>query len=735
MGYFALPHFYVTMNPNAKHSPIFHAMWGDEAVDLSERFPQLVDGMECGKRVASDLVTGADFFSFSLECFFCDLLGWDASKQQSTPTGGILGKIRAYYGVAEFTDRGQLHGHFLIWLDGGLNPSDVHNKMRNDPVWKDQFFAYFEDVVKHELPDTADVADPAYEPCSDRPPNPDAIDFAAEFVSDVKKLGECVQRHSTPCKPVCHKYGSRDCRFGFPHDIVENSAFHQDSNSILLCCHDPTINWYNPIILSSCRHNHDIKCILSGKSAKAAMFYISDYITKNDEKLWQLMSMFSRSISANTSTNSNLDKGLGKIDKARKLLHQCLAAVIREQKIHGQQAAHYLRGGGDGISTHTTVPMYSYAVTSYVRSLIQPSEHGARSSGRKSELARNVDADETDSDDEDDDFEVAPLTFVSYGDIPADDDATERVRLTKDGTLSYFSHQVHDYVYRDEKLRGVNFYDFVRCYQKVLLSHSGGQYKETGSLPRFNLVRPHPQAPSHLLLQQIDPSAFHPTRELVPRIVGCSIPRREQDDTEFAMFMLAHFHPFSVTNPIRVGGKSPMQFLDSVDLSSHSMNVMKNWESIHECEDQRDAERMRKRQSHIKQSKDFAKSVQSEIPPDYFESPDAYALGDTQYMNETLDPATAHMRAALVGANWFDADDSSHRISQSHSPDSSLEHPIGTYSGSLKYWDQQIKIKTNQAAAARRSQLDPSRQTMACNSTPPTVHGAQARSSRPLPFC
>jgi Helitron helicase-like domain at N-terminus len=35
MGYFGLPQLYMTLNPNASHSPIFQAMYGDDLVDLS----------------------------------------------------------------------------------------------------------------------------------------------------------------------------------------------------------------------------------------------------------------------------------------------------------------------------------------------------------------------------------------------------------------------------------------------------------------------------------------------------------------------------------------------------------------------------------------------------------------------------------------------------------------------------------------------------------------------------
>ena len=57
-----------------------------------------------------------------VECLFEHLLGWDTQKKHSKTSGGILGKLHTYYGVAEFTDHSQLHGHFLLWIDGGLNP-------------------------------------------------------------------------------------------------------------------------------------------------------------------------------------------------------------------------------------------------------------------------------------------------------------------------------------------------------------------------------------------------------------------------------------------------------------------------------------------------------------------------------------------------------------------------------------------------------------------------------------
>ncbi|KAG1824207.1 hypothetical protein EV424DRAFT_1268015, partial [Suillus variegatus] len=114
--------------------------------------------------------------------------------------------------------------------------------------------------------------------------------WEAAFVTEIKRCGEVLQQHT--CRAVCHKYGNEDhCRFLFPHEIVETSYFDPETNSIVLMCWDGNVNYFNPYLLVFCRHNHNIKCILSGKGSKAAMFYISDYITKMDLKTYKVLSL------------------------------------------------------------------------------------------------------------------------------------------------------------------------------------------------------------------------------------------------------------------------------------------------------------------------------------------------------------------------------------------------------------------------------------------------------------
>ncbi len=142
MSYFGIPTLYFTVNPCAQHSPVFQLMCGDIEVDLDERFPSLVPSKERAIRLAADPVAGADFYQFSVTCIFRDLFGWDF-KNKCAARKGVLGNLRAFFGSDEFTNRGQLHGHFVIWLTGAPNPSVIHQQLKASEGYRKQGFSFF----------------------------------------------------------------------------------------------------------------------------------------------------------------------------------------------------------------------------------------------------------------------------------------------------------------------------------------------------------------------------------------------------------------------------------------------------------------------------------------------------------------------------------------------------------------------------------------------------------------
>src|ERR1700692_3229728 len=261
-GYFGMPQLLCTATPSATHSPIFQVMCGDTNVDLSRQFPQLVPSRKRAIRLANDPVAAADFFDFSIKCIFKYLFGWDYDKRQSMSEGGILGHLRAFYGTGELTERANFHGHFLLWLEGGLNPSQLHERVAIDNDFKGRFFEFFEAIIHHHLPHDNDInVESNYEPRIERPPCPpknsqlilDELDtWKSAIVTQIKVCGEALQHHV--CRPVCHKYGNDNrCRFLFPHEIVESSYYDHDNKSIILMCRDSTVNYFNPYILVFCR--------------------------------------------------------------------------------------------------------------------------------------------------------------------------------------------------------------------------------------------------------------------------------------------------------------------------------------------------------------------------------------------------------------------------------------------------------------------------------------------------
>ena len=566
-GEFGLPQLYFTFNPSVNHSPIFQVMVGDESVDLTARFPFLVPSKERAQRVVEDPVAAADFFQFCVDTLFEQLFGWDFDNRKSNEKGGILGHLRAFFGTCEFTERGSLHGHFLIWLLGGLNPKEIHKRLKEDSEFQSRFFAYFEDIIQHELPNIEIDVDPTYEPRIERPPPPpkfsslltekDLQEWQSFMQNEVKQLGEILQRHK--CKPVCHKYGNDNkCRFLFPHEVVSDSYFDTDTNSVVLKCLDSMVNYFNRYILVYCRHNHDLKCILSGKAAEAAMCYITDYITKMEMKTYQILSLLSR---ATASVPEEPEVSLR--ERGRQLLHKCLTQFTRQQQIHAQQAARYLRGYNDTISSHNTIPLMSGLLLDFI----------------SQEYRIQIDEDSE-----------------------CKEDKLERsfLKIQTDQAGNLVNHnQLTDYWFRDTTLSNMNFYEFVRCITLTKIRQWNNEDITNKKIfsniqKKHKLLDNHPLRESHYLVEHTNEECGQTGKQFVPRIIGATIPR-EKTGLQWKIFILAHFKPFSFSDPLIRNGETIKNAFDNFEFSSRSQQIMKNWEDTHECEDKRDEERLRKR--------------------------------------------------------------------------------------------------------------------------------------------
>jgi hypothetical protein len=111
--------------------------------------------------------------------------------------------LRTFYKTAKLTEQATFHGHFLLWLMGGLNPSQLYEHFSSDADFKNCFVEIFEDIIYYHLPQDSGInIDPLYEPRIKRPPHPphltqalldDLYTWESAFVAQIKICGEALQ--------------------------------------------------------------------------------------------------------------------------------------------------------------------------------------------------------------------------------------------------------------------------------------------------------------------------------------------------------------------------------------------------------------------------------------------------------------------------------------------------------------------------------------------------------------
>ncbi|KAE8193416.1 hypothetical protein CF335_g5594 [Tilletia laevis] len=592
VGKFGIFQLFMTLNPSPLHSPIFQIFYGDTSVTLDTSTPTLPSASERAKRVADDPVSASDFFHFHLASVFNFLFGWDVRKSKSTPEGGLLGPLSAFFVVKEHTMRGQLHGHILIWLEGGLNPSDLRQRMRDQVEFRERYLAFMYDIISHELPNPSQFCSDDHKhrhPRQELCPDPSTPDYMRLFEVDHKLLGEAVQRHR--CQPTCHKGGQAGCRFLFPHDLNKAPFFDVESSSIMPRVNDATVNWHNPSLLVATRHNHDLKSVQSGKSGMAAASYITTYATKSEETPANQVQMIK-------TVSERLDALGEETDNVQRMLSKCVMQFGRERQLHAQQVATYVRDLGDVWKSHKTVAMLSGSMiqvaqrrygTPLTSNDVAPEERLADNillSGDHAEVntATCMAADSS----RDGTNNVPPCTNADL--LPDGTNNNRANQLYEEGdedeshflslSLSGRAHQVDDYLHRGDTLEHLAFYDFV-------------QHCKLDKKPKKMNKNHHLLASTHPNFDDFC-HRYYPSKSFgIPRAIFNQMPRRDGTPTHgdaYCSAMLVHFKPFSHATALKDGQETYQDAFWKQDFPAVHRHIMDNWAALTECEDARDAE-------------------------------------------------------------------------------------------------------------------------------------------------
>ncbi|KAF8122155.1 hypothetical protein EV363DRAFT_1405139 [Boletus edulis] len=276
----------------------------------------------------------------------------DGKLDESLADGvGILGQVSAYYGCVEAQGRGSLHCHMLVWLDGSLNCDEIKEKIINkgDIDFRDRLLT---SIPEDPLPDV-DIPSSIHHPCSVRGPSLDG-DTADIVLLKRKKDLHCL---ATACQvhkhtATCYKYWKgpphpRECRFG--KTVVD------ETGDVVLQYLDGKVNRYNETMLECVRCNMDIQFVGSGRSAKAILYYVTDYITKTQLKAHVAYAALDLAVSKLGEYDPTVDEL--KL-RAKRLLQKCAYSMISHQELSAQQVCSYLLDHGDHYTSHVYRCLY-----------------------------------------------------------------------------------------------------------------------------------------------------------------------------------------------------------------------------------------------------------------------------------------------------------------------------------------------------------------------------------------
>ncbi|KAF9053994.1 hypothetical protein BDP27DRAFT_1386312 [Rhodocollybia butyracea] len=382
-----------------------------------------------------------------MHAFIRAVLGFDPS--QKCGEGGILGVVKAHYGCVEAQGRGTLHCHMMIWLEGGLNPDEIKQKIVEDP---DSHFChrlreFLDDTISNSVPADPDpsitVPSDKYHPCALR--NSDMQGYECDPGSRSKRrlkdmrnlIKHCqVHSHTSTCYKYCKDPSQpKECRFHLGEDKVEPlTMFDPISGDITLRCLDGLVNNFNETMLEAIRCNMDIKFIGSGASAKAVLYYITNYITKTQLKSHVAFAALERAV---TRLEEVVDVDTPLTVKAKRLLQKCAYAMVSQQELSAQQ---------DHFTSHRFTCLFWPSFERHIDNLsplVDDTSVETTTTGVDPVPSSSTEASEP------------PESLSDESDLyNVDEEVT--LSVDSEGTLGRKGNQVEDYCLRGDQLNDVN---------------------------------------------------------------------------------------------------------------------------------------------------------------------------------------------------------------------------------------------------------------------------------------
>jgi gas vesicle protein len=167
--------------------------------------------------------------------------------------------------------------------------------------------------------------------------------------------------------------------------------------------------------------------------------------------------------------------------------------------------------------------------------------------------------------------------------------------------------------------------------------------------------------------------------------------------------MLAHFKPFSKESPLWNKEIGVNETFKHFHFSTTAQQIMHNWEAIHECEDERDAERLRKRTACLQESSTLTNSLISNNVDDHSITFHDVAMCEKRNLKKDIEINTTLFK--LASSNWFQPSEENDISSSSTSPLPEITH------NKVSQWKSEMKHQEEVLQANQRNLQHPESQS------------------------
>ncbi|KAM4064043.1 AAA domain-containing protein [Hirsutella rhossiliensis] len=285
-----VPAIWFTLNPNDITNPVKLRLAAYRTRDpaAAEAFLQGLDKAFKRARLAiSDPLSSAEFFHREMTLFF--------EHYVRVGEESVFGRISHYYGAVETNERGALHVHGLLWLQGNVHLSSMLADIdgEDQAAYRERIVRYVDSVFSEDLDQEGFCAMQAERSVTSDISQflGDERQFSASFDEEANFCAGATQIHTH--SPTCVKYslgkGGRKgdlCRFKAPWGLVDETAFTGDGVLRIRRSHS-MVNRWNKAIAVGLRHNHDISFIVTQRKTMALIFYVTNYATKVEDPVWK----------------------------------------------------------------------------------------------------------------------------------------------------------------------------------------------------------------------------------------------------------------------------------------------------------------------------------------------------------------------------------------------------------------------------------------------------------------